>query len=424
MISLGTNPLSRRRFLIKLGQTLGAIAVGPIFSPDLPARAQEQSRPLSLKKTAFIYTDEYVSYDYGGHHPLKPFRLKLTYDLINTYGLLDLPGTQLIKTEKVSRKEVERIHTPDYLDILEEADSGVEKREYLPYGLGTGDNPIFPGVYQWSLLATGGSLQATRLVERGRAGVAFNIAGGLHHAMKSRASGFCYLNDPAIAIAQLIDQGYRVAYVDLDVHHGDGVQAAFYDTDQVLTIDLHESGLFRFPGTGFETEIGEGKGKGYSVNLPFLAGADDEIFLYGFSEVVPPLLKAYKPDFVVTQLGVDSFHDDPLATMQLTTNGFSKVVNRIKELAPRWIALGGGGYNLSNVARAWTLAWAIMNDVPLPQELPAPALSLLQGVGYREKTLQDPEIRTKAEDRDKILKALDKSLKYLKDTVFPIVGAS
>lgn len=418
------NDLSRRRFFIKLSQALGVIVADSLLSADLTTWAQTPNPGLADKKTAFLYTDEYLHYDYGGSHPLKPFRLKLTYDLIKAYGLLDLPETQLLKPEKASRGEVERIHASDYLNILEEADSGIEKPEYLAHGLGTGDNPVFPGVYQWSLLATGGSLQAMGLVERKEVAIAFNIAGGLHHAMRNKASGFCYLNDPAIAIAQLMDRGYRVAYVDIDVHHGDGVQAAFYDTDRVLTISLHESGLFRFPGTGFEDEIGRGKGKGYSVNLPFLARADDEIYLYGFSEIVPPLLKAYKPDFIVTQLGVDSFHDDPLATMQLTTRGFSKVVNQIKDLAIPWIALGGGGYNLSNVARAWTLAWAIMNGIQLPDELPTSALPILQGVGYKEKYLHDPEIRVKAADRDKILKALDKSIKYLKETVFPIVGVS
>ena len=418
--SMNPYSFSRRQFLINLGQTLTALAAGSLVS-NFPIQARET---VWDRKTAFIYTDAYLQYDYGGQHPLKPYRLKLTYELIKAYGLLDLPETQLLTPEKALRQELERIHTPDYLDVLEDADKGIEKQAYHKYGLGTGDNPVFPGVYQWSLLTTGGSLQAARWVEGKKVSTAFNIAGGLHHAMPGRASGFCYINDPAVAIAWLMDQGYRIAYIDLDVHHGDGVQAAFYDTDQVLTIDLHESGQFRFPGTGFETEIGEGKGKGYSVNLPFLARADDEIYLYGFSEIVPPLLKAYKPDFVVTQLGVDSFHDDPLATMLLTTNGFSRVVSQIKDLAPRWIALGGGGYNLSNVARAWTLAWAIMNGVQLPDELPASVLPLFEKVGYKEKTLRDPEIRTKPEDRDNILKALDKSIKYLKDTVFPILGAS
>jgi acetoin utilization protein AcuC len=395
-----------------------------MFSANLPIWAQELNPTLSDKKTAFFYTDAYTGYAYSDYHPLKPYRLKLTYELIKAYGLLDLPETQLLKPEKVSRKELERIHTANYLDVLEDADKGTEKQEYHAYGLGTGDNPVFPGVYQWSALTTGGSLQAARLVKEKKAGVAFNIAGGLHHAMRNRASGFCYINDPAIAIAWLMDQGYRTAYIDIDVHHGDGVQAAFYETDQVLTIDLHESGVFRFPGSGFEMEIGEGKGKGFSVNLPFLARADDEIYWYGFSQIVPPLLKAYKPDFVVTQLGVDSFHDDPLATMMLTTNGFSKVVGQIKELAPRWIALGGGGYNLGNVARAWTIAWAIMNGIQLDDSLPASVFPALQGIGYKETTLRDPEIKTTAADRDKILKTLDKSINYLKETVFPIVGAS
>jgi acetoin utilization protein AcuC len=233
--------------------------------------------------------------------------------------------------------------------------------DYGAYGLGPGDNPIFPGMYAWSQLSAGGTLQAARLVESGEVDRAFHIAGGLHHGMPNHAAGFCYVNDPVIAITELVHKGYRVVYIDIDVHHGDGVQAAFYDTDRVLTISLHESGHYLFPGTGFVQETGAGQGLGYAVNLPMPPGMDDEVYLEGFMAIVPPLVQAYQPDLVFTQLGVDSFHDDPLAHGQLTTRGFVDVLQQIKTLAPRWIATGGGGYNLSNVARAWTLGWSIMN---------------------------------------------------------------
>src|SRR5208337_3210667 len=192
----------------------------------------------------------------------------------------------------------------------------------------------------------------------------------LHHAGRMRAAGFCYINDIDIAIADLVRKGRRIAYIDIDVHHGDGVQEAFYGTDRVLTISLHESGETLFPGTGFETEIGEGEGRGYSVNIPMPPSSDDELFVYAFDEVVPSLLKKFKPDIVVSQLGVDSFITDPLTHLKYTTNGFCEVVGKIKELSPRWIALGGGGYDVTNVAKAWTLAWAIMNEVDLPNALP------------------------------------------------------
>jgi acetoin utilization protein AcuC len=179
-------------------------------------------------------------------------------------------------------------------------------------------------------LITGASLLAERLVRSGRVGIAFNIAGGLHHALPNRASGFCYIDDPVIIIKELVNQGQRVVYLDIDVHHGDGVQFGFYDTDQVMTISLHEDGHYLFPGTGFMHEMGRGAGLGYSVNIPLYPGTDDETYLWAFDAVVPPLIQAFKPESIVTQLGVDPFVDDPLAHLQLTTHGFCRLVERIK----------------------------------------------------------------------------------------------
>jgi acetoin utilization protein AcuC len=378
-------------------------------------------------KTVFIYSDEFASYSYGPEHPLKPIRLKLTYDLIRSYGLLDLPNSPVIPAKKASRDEVAWFHHPHYIQVVEEANSGFLTYEWgLDFGLGPGDNPVFSGVYDWSLLVTGATLQAARLVQQGEADIAFNISGGLHHAAKSRASGFCYFNDIVVAICYLLQQGKRIAYIDVDVHHGDGVQNAFYDTDQVLTISLHESGYFLFPGTGFEHEIGEGQGRGYSVNIPYYPGADDEAVVYGFLEVVPPLIKAFQPDILITQLGVDSFRTDPLAHANVTTHGFCQMVTEMRKFGLPWIALGGGGYDLHNVARAWTLAWAIMNhqEVDLPDELPADYLSEADRLGLLRGTrLRDPEYKLKIHNRDKILKELDKSVKYIKKEVFPIIGA-
>jgi acetoin utilization protein AcuC len=235
---------------------------------------------------------------------------------------------------------------------------------------------------------TGATLQAVDFVVDGKGEIAFNIAGGLHHAMRSRASGFCYMNDPVIGIMRLLSRGKRVAYIDIDAHHGDGVQKAFYETKQVLTISLHETGYTLFPGTGFEYEIGEGEGEGYSVNLPFPPFTGDEIYLWAFEEVVPELIHAFQPDVVVTQLGVDTFYDDPLTNLHLSIRGYEKVLKRIKDLAPRWVALGGGGYNISNVARAWTLAWAVMNGIELKEELPESYLKEAMRMGIEEKELR------------------------------------
>ena len=372
-------------------------------------------------KNAFIYTDGYLDYNYGPTHPLRIPRLKLTYELIRGYGLLDLPSVRFIPTAKANEEELALFHSKEYLDALKKANDGCWEEDGYFYGLGPGDNPIFRGLYSWSLLTTGATLQAVDFVANGEGEVAFNIAGGLHHAMKSRASGFCYINDPVVGIMKLLRTGKRVAYIDIDAHHGDGVQKAFYQTDQVLTISLHESGYSLFPGTGFEYEIGEGKGDGYSVNIPFLADTDDEVYCWAFEEIVPPLIRGFHPDVVVTQLGVDTFYNDPLTNLHLSIFGFEKVVRRIRELAPRWVALGGGGYDVSNVARAWTLAWAVMNGVELSEELPKSYLEKASKMGVHEKELRGGLKFPYRSERKDIRTEAERVVNYIKETVFPKV---
>jgi acetoin utilization protein AcuC len=374
-------------------------------------------------KTGFIYTDAYLDYDYGPTHPLKIIRLKLTYELIRAYGLLDLPAVQTIITSAAEEEDLAIFHSRDYLNMLKQANNGHVQGSAYSYGLGPGDNPIFPGLLDWSLLVTGATLQAVEFVAKGEGEIAFNIAGGLHHAMRSRASGFCYVNDPVIGILKLLGQGKRVAYIDIDAHHADGVQAAFYGTNRVLTISLHEAGYTLFPGTGFEHEIGEGEGEGYAVNLPFPPYTDDEAYVWAFEEIVPPLIHAFRPDVVVTQLGVDSFYNDPLTNLQLSMFGFEKVVRRIKELASHWVALGGGGYDVSNVARAWTLAWAVMNGIELSDELPKSYVEKAAKVGIYEKELRGgPEFSSSTQSQD-IRIEVERIVNYLKKTVFPKIGA-
>jgi acetoin utilization protein AcuC len=372
---------------------------------------------------AFIYTDAYLDYDYGPTHPLQVVRLKLAYELIHAYGLLDLPSAQLITTKKAEEEDLALYHSREYLNILKEASEGHLGTYAYSYGLGPGDNPIFLGLYDWSLLVTGATLQAVDFVSKGEGEIAFNIAGGLHHAMKSRASGFCYVNDPVIGILRLLNQGNRVAYIDIDAHHADGVQNTFYDTDRVLTISLHEAGYTLFPGTGFENEIGEGEGEGYAVNLPFPPYTDDEVYVWAFEEIVPPLINAFKPDVVVSQLGVDSFYSDPLTNLRLSIFGFEKIIHHIKNLAPRWVALGGGGYDVSNVARAWTLAWAVMNGIELSDGLPKSYLEKAEKVGIHEKELRGRAKISSNTQSQENRKEVERVVNYLKKTVFLKVGA-
>jgi acetoin utilization protein AcuC len=215
--------------------------------------------------------------------------------------------------------------------------------------------------------------------------VAFSFSGGLHHGGPDFASGFCVFNDAAVAISWLLRQGMRVAYVDIDVHHGDGVQAAFYDTDQVLTISLHQDGRTLFPGTGFVDEIGRGRGAGYSVNVPLPPFTDDETYLWAFRQVVPSLLERFRPDILVTQLGVDTHFKDPLAELALTTAGQAALFEVLGELGPRWLALGGGGYDVSVVPRAWALAFGVMAERSFPDELPEAYRERYGGLWLRDR---------------------------------------
>ena len=371
-------------------------------------------------KTAFIYTDDFVKFDYGASHPLKTFRLKLTYELIQAYGLFSLPGVRLVEPAVAADEDLRLYHEADYLAMLKASNGGRALPGAGYFGLGPGDNPVFRGLFEWSALVAGASLKAAELVEAGEVRIAFNIAGGLHHAMASTASGFCYINDPVIAIKSLLNKGRRVAYIDIDAHHGDGVQAAFYGTDKVLTISIHETGRVLFPNSGFETETGEGEGKGYAVNLPMPPYSDDELFLHAFEEVVPPLIERFRPDIVVAQLGVDSFTGDPLTHLNYTNNGFCEAVKRIKAISPGLVALGGGGYDVANVAKAWTLAWAIMNGVELSDEIPAGFLEK-----YRDEVFSSGKIRDEAHigkgvAKEKMREEVERVVGFIKKEVFPV----
>ncbi len=363
-------------------------------------------------KKAFIYSDSFGAFSYGSAHPMRPARLKATYDLINALSLLDGPDIELVEARSATESEILTFHTPEYLKILRAADNGITPPGGPEHALGLGDNPVFKGVYTWSALGSGASIQAAELISSGRADVAFNIAGGLHHAFPDHASGFCYLNDPVLAINYLVSQGKRVAYVDIDAHHGDGVERAFFETDKVLTISIHESGRYLFPGTGFAEDIGIGEGRGYSINLPMDQYTGDALFVEGFKEIVPRFLEAFRPDVLVTQLGVDTMKSDPITHLELTTNGFEEMVRTFKETGIPWVALGGGGYDLGYVARCWTLAWAIMAEREVDDILPEKSSSLNE--------LKLTRLRDK-KDEQKAAGDIEKDIDFLLKKVLPLI---
>jgi len=294
----------------------------------------------------------------------------MVYELLQAYAAFDDKASLLLPPSPATDEELALWHTKEYIDAVRRLSAGDKRVSSWRYHLGPGDNPVFPAMYETEALKAGSSLLAARLVVEKEVDVAFSFAGGLHHAMPGYASGFCVFNDPAIAIRWLANQGLRVAYVDVDAHHGDGVQAAFYGTDQVLTISLHESGHYLFPGTGFVHELGSGAGRGYSVNIPLFPSTGDEVYLWAFEQVVPPLVTDFAPDVLVTQLGVDTHYADPLTHLQLTTAGQAAVIRSFRDMELPWVAMGGGGYSVHTVARAWTLAYGIMSDQEFADQIP------------------------------------------------------
>ncbi len=372
----------------------------------------------------FAFTADYNRFDYGPSHPLRVHRLQLWLDTCLALGVIGPEDPARIETRSATREELAQWHESFYLDVLEKANSGLWTAGGLGYGLGSGDNPVFKGVYDWSALLSGASIQCKDEVASGRSPIAFNPAGGMHHAGPSKASGFCYLNDAALILKMLVQNGARAAYVDLDAHHGDGVQWAFFRTDRVLTVSVHQSGQTLFPGTGSEQERGDGPGKGFAVNLPLLPDADDELFRRMMDEVALPVVRAFDPDFLVTQLGVDTMYSDPLANLNLTTHGFMHAVRAFKELGKPWIALGGGGYNVINVARCWTLAWAEMCGREVEDRLPEEVIAHLPGRPPRSLTLHHPDQDLHGGRWEAAREAADEVIAFHHRKTFPLFGLS
>ena len=319
------------------------------------------------------WDDRLAGYDFGPEHPLAPVRVELTIALARAFGLLDASGVTVAAPESATQAELEFVHDPQYIAAvrLGAADPA--------FGLGTADDPVFPGMHDASALVAGATLAAARAVWTSQAEHAVSIAGGLHHAMRGMASGFCVYNDPAIAISWLLRQGaQRIAYVDIDVHHGDGVQAAFYDDPRVLTISLHEHPMTLFPGTGLPSETGGPDAEGMAVNVALRAGTGDAGWLRAFDAIVPPLLHAFRPEILVSQHGCDSHRLDPLAHLELSVDGQRSAHSALHKLAHetaggRWLLTGGGGYELVHVVpRTWTHLLAEAAGRPLDPQRATP----------------------------------------------------
>ncbi|MCG0314699.1 MAG: acetoin utilization protein AcuC [Calditerricola sp.] len=321
-------------------------------------------------RSVFIYSPDCLAYRFHSDHPFDQRRLVLTVDLLQEWGLI-APG-QIIAPRVATDDELQLAHESTYIDAVKRASENPGTPEaYLAYNIGTEDNPAFAGMHEAAALAVGGTLLAAEWVMEGKADHAVNLAGGLHHALRGRASGFCIYNDCAVAIAWLRRHyGARVLYLDTDAHHGDGVQWAFYDDPDVLTVSLHETGRTLFPGTGFVHERGDGPGFGRSINVPLEPFTEDDSWLECYTTVVERVAHRFRPDIIITQNGCDAHVWDPLSHLCATTRIYAEIPKLAHRLAHelcdgRLVAVGGGGYDIWRVVpRAWALLWAELVDRP------------------------------------------------------------
>ncbi len=312
----------------------------------------------------FFYHPRMLGYDLGPSHPLKPERLRRAIELLERVS-----GTESIDPGEGRREDALRVHSPEYVAAVEaiQLEIGAGERPRSPgFGFGTGDNPVFPGMYDASLAYLAGSVRAAEVVRDG-APLAFGLAGGLHHAHRERASGFCIFNDAAGALSVLRERFDRVAYVDIDVHHGDGVQWIFFDDPHVLTCSIHEDPRTLFPGTGGLDEVGPCF---TSINAPVPAGSTGDAWLAAFRGIVMPALARFQPQAIVLQMGTDAHELDPLAHLRVTAQEWLEAVQYVRDFGVPIVAVGGGGYNLLTVPRMWVAACMTLGGMPVKERLP------------------------------------------------------
>ncbi|MFE0460550.1 acetoin utilization protein AcuC [Kitasatospora sp. NPDC058965] len=383
-----------------------------------------------------LFWDEGVTaYNFGPQHPMDPTRLALTMRLVEAFGLDRAPGVTRAAAPPAGESTLALVHRSEYIAAVRRAAADPTAVD-LRHGLGTDDNPVFPAIHAASALIAGQSVAAAESVWRGSAPHAVNFAGGLHHAMPGRASGFCVYNDAALAVARLLELGAeRVTYVDVDVHHGDGVQQAFWDDPRVLTVSLHEHPSTLFPQTGWATETGGEAAPGSAANLPLPAGTGDAGWLRAYHALVPELLAAFRPQVIVSQHGADTHVEDPLAHLAVTVDAQRAVAADLHRLAHelcggRWVALGGGGYAVVDVVpRTWTHLVAIAAGQPLDPgtETPEPWRAEVFRQARRQAPLRmtdgvDPAFRDFHETGYDPADRLDQAILAARRAVFPQHG--
>ncbi len=318
-----------------------------------------------------IYHPAYSNYNLGEGHPFDPVRIQLTLDLLAELNLLP----EKIKPEPVLVEKLYEVHDRNYVDDVERLSAGDNSVDAELYGLGTLDNPIVPGMAEAARLQAGGTLLGAKLLLQEKTSKVLQMGGGFHHAHASLASGFCIYNDIALAIRELTKKGWHVAYLDLDVHHGDGVQEIFYTDDKVMTISFHESGEYLFPGTGWPYELGQGMGRSLKLNIPLEPFTEGDSYFEVMNRVLEPALGRFKPDVLVVQAGADAHFTDPLADLLLTTHDYRKIYRRVIELADakckgKVLFTLGGGYSITAAFRIWTILYLTLFGKEFSGKLP------------------------------------------------------
>jgi len=378
---------------------------------------------LATRKAVFVHSVRLDELSYPPQCPFNTSRAGRLRKIVHSMGLLSGPDKIEVAPEPAQRKILEKFHSTRYLDALQDAAAGKWRMELLYMGIGTGDCPTFPDMYDYPVLACGATLTAADLILRGRADVAFNPSGGFHHARPELAAGFCYINDMAIACQVLTEAGKRVLYLDIDVHYGDGVANAFYDRKDVMTISFHESGRTLFPGTGFEDEIGQGDGKGYCVNVPLPVGTYDEAYKKAFDAIAPSLIAAFDPDVIVFEFGADALAGDPLAHLRLTNNTCADIIASLLTFHKPILMTGGGGYNVENTVRAWALGWSVLCGADGPDSHANIGLGgvMLESTDW-SGGLRDRQLPPSPQQRRNVLPEIEAVIKAIKTNIFPLHG--
>jgi len=374
------------------------------------------------KRAVYIYTEDLETGGYPKECPFSSGRAGRTREIITSLNLLNLPNTKEVAPVPIPEEQLLWFHTEAYLHTLKRAGRGIHDFKALKRGLGTPDCPLFSDMFNYSALAAGGSPYGAAMIVDGKTDIAFNPSGGFHHADADSASGFCYLNDIVIAAEYFSRKGLRVLVIDLDAHHGDGVQNAFYHRNDVVTLSMHENGKTLFPGTGFVEEIGADQGRGASINIPLPVGTFDAVYHKAFEEVVLPLVEAISPDVIILPLGMDALAGDPLAHLNLTNNVFADIVADIVECDIPILATGGGGYNPENTARGWALAWSVFasgrDDAIMGFGMGGVMLENTAWFGG----LRDRTLLSHGGYRDSVEKEIDQTIKAVQSLIFPFHG--